>query len=90
MTSSPKPAALNQPALGSIRVLHVHLRTGARRRQAGDSLYGGSGDDTIIAGSADDLIAAQLPEATIVYGSGTATIENAAPISTSRPGPIRR
>jgi Ca2+-binding RTX toxin-like protein len=46
---------------------------------AGDTMFAGSGIDTIIGGAADDEIAAQLPKDTIIYGSGTATVMSFAP-----------
>ena len=61
VTSSPSRSQLERAAHRCLRAVHVHFRHGHGDRPAGDSLYGGSGDDTIIAGSADDTIAAQLP-----------------------------
>jgi Ca2+-binding RTX toxin-like protein len=46
---------------------------------AGDSMYAGSGNDTILGGAGDDTIVAQQPKDTVVYGSGSATLLAKAP-----------
>ncbi len=54
---------------------------------AGDTMFAGSGTDTIIGGAADDTIAAQLPRDTVIYGSGTATVLSSAPYLDVTAGP---
>jgi hypothetical protein len=54
---------------------------------AGDTMYAGSGTDTLIGGAADDTIAAHLPKDTIVYGSGTVTVLSSAPYLNVSAGP---
>ena len=54
---------------------------------AGDTMYAGSGNDTIIGGAGDDTIAALPPKDTIIFGSGTAAVANKAPYLNVTAGP---
>ena len=54
---------------------------------AGDTMYAGSGQDTIVGGPADDTITAPNPSDTIIYGSGTLTQLSNAPYLDVSVGP---
>ncbi len=86
VTSSANSTALNEPLTGAYELFMYTFATNGDP-PAGDTMYGGSGIDTLIAGSADDTIAAQLPKDTIISGSGTATVLGAAPYLNVTAGP---
>ena len=54
---------------------------------AGDTMYAGSGDDTLIGGPADDTVLAYLPPDTIIYGSGEMIFINSVPFLNVSAGP---
>ena len=58
VTSSPKSAALNEPLTGDYELFMYTFATGGDP-PAGDTMYAGSGNDTIITGTGDDSVEAQ-------------------------------
>ena len=78
VTSSPKSTALNEPLTGDYELFMYTFATGGDP-PAGDTMYAGSGNDTIVTGTGDDSVEAQQPRDTVLYGSGRVVFAKKAP-----------
>ena len=59
--------------------LFIYTFAEAADPTAGDTMYAGSGDDTIVGGPADDMVLSHFPQDTFAYGSGAIDFTDTAP-----------